>query len=807
MKLKTRLGIILLVFGVLPVGIMFWVGTQNGLSANPSFHSAVAMALMASLLAGMLIPGVMMQFFFNRHLQRIREFCKNVKLGRYDVSLEVPNSDNDNSEDEDELTALMRDMNWMAHCIKVNDAGLRQALHDLEKSQAEIQQQKLELTEALGKLRNLMDNAGQGFLSFSSDLKVSGEYSAECIMIFNREIGDTPVAGLLYPEDVQQQVFIEALFTKIFCETDDFLRKNFFSLLPEELNFDGSYIHIDYKLIDTPSAAGRKEIMLILTDITERRAMEKRIQEEKNILSMVVQTVTHYQDFVKAVREYQVFAREELPAILKTGRPAAEKLSMIFRSVHTWKGIFGQLGLERLAANLHYLESELVKLRNDSDQGVRLADLNCFFARHSPQELSGWLNAEMELLTGILGDNFFFQEETVVVESIKLRQLEEKVQKLLPPAQARPLVADLRRLRYKPFKDLLGMYPDYIVNMAANQEKELKPFSITGGECLVDPSQYHEFAKSLIHVFRNAVAHGLETPDERLAANKEPSGRISCVIKEHDHHIVLEIEDDGRGIDGGYIREIAAAKGIYSSEMPALSNQEALQLIFADGFSSATSTSELAGRGVGLFAVQAEVERLGGDIEVNSRPGFGTTFRFILPRFKELRRFDIRSFGKQVLEESNHYLQQMFNVATSKTDVLDSSQRVIPMRNVSAFIDVSGSFNGRLMLSADAQFVTRLAEHYMDTGSVEEYDKALLESIFAEFFNTIAGNALQALPEWQTEVNIGAPVTIWAEGASAQYGDAGVCIWNITTQLGQIYFGLVSFEEERADFNGTDINC
>lgn len=805
MRLKTRLGIILLIFGLFPLVILFWVGVQNGLSANPSFHTALAIALMGTLLAGMFAPGVMMQIFFNRALQRIREFCGNVKKGRYDVSLEVPNSANDNSEDEDELVALMRDMNWMAHCIKVNDTGLRQALQELRESQAEIEQQKLELTEAFGKLRNLMDNAGQGFLSFGPDLKIVGEYSAECIMIFNQEIADEAIPELLYPGDVQQQVFITALFDKIFCETDDYLRKNFFSLLPEELNFDGSYIHIAYKLIANPSDAKSKEIMLILTDITERRLMEQRIREEQNILSMVVRTVTHYQQFIKAVREFEDFARNELPEILQAGQPAADKVSGIFRSIHTWKGIFAQLGLERLAGNLHQVESRLDKLRSGAGP-AGLRELEDCFTEYSSDQLVEWLNEELTLLSGILGEKFFLQEDTVMVESIKLRQLEEKIQTLLSPAQARQLVADLRRLRYKPFKDLLSMYPDYIVNMAVNQGKECQPFSITGGECLIDPARYHDFAKALIHVFRNAVAHGLETSDERLAANKEAAGRIGCKIEENCGRIVIEITDDGRGIESAHIREIAVSKGLYSAEQArALSNDEAVRLILADGFSSTAAASELAGRGVGLFAVQSEAEKLGGSIEVSSQPGRGTKFRFILPRLQELQRLDIRKFGEQVLKQAGHYLQQELNVAPGRIEAVNSN--VIPMRNISTFIDVTGSFNGRMMLSADVQLATRLADHYLAGAEGMNYDQQLLESSFAEFFNTIAGNALNILPEWQPEVNIGAPVTIWAEGASAKYGNACIYLWNVATELGQIYFSLISFEREKEDVNGADINC
>lgn len=807
MTIGNRMRLIVLAFGLLPLGIVFWIGAQNGLLAYTAFHTAMAMSLMGTMWVGLLAPAPVMHVFFTRYLNKMKVFCQEVKKGRYDVHLDVPNSSNDDGE-ENELVGLMRDMNWMVHCIKINDSSLREALHNLEKSKAEIQQQKLELTEAVGKLRNLMDNAGQGFLSFGPDLQVAGEYSAECVMIFNQEIGNQSVPGLFYPEDQQQQSFVKALFEKIFCEQDVFLRDNYFSLLPEELVFDETYIHVAYKFIEHPTEPDHREIMLILTDITERREMEKRIQEEKNILAMVVQTVTHYQDFVKAVREYQQFACEELPGLLQSGLGAAEKISAIFRSIHTWKGIFGQLGLERLAANLHLLETELAGLRAEAGTPAVEEQLKRCFSTYSAEVLTNWLDEELQLLAGILGENFFFQEETVVVESHKLRQLEEKIQKLLAPCQARQLIADLRRLRYKPFRELLAMYPDYVVNMAANQEKEIYPFSITGSECLVDPAYYHAFAKSLIHVFRNAVAHGLETAEERMMADKDIKGRISCSIHETDEQLIISIADDGQGIAGQHIREIAMAKGLCSTqEGLALSDHEAIRLIFADGFSSAASATELAGRGVGLYAVQNEVDRLRGTIEIDSEVGQGTTFRFVLPRLSEVKRADIKTFGEHVLKQASDYLQHDFGIAQPRIESVAANTQVIPMRNISTFIDVTGSLNGRLMISADEQLVTWLADRFLGNDPAASYEQNLLESVFAEFFNTVAGNALQQLPEWEVEVNIGTPVTIWAEGASAKYTEADTQTWNIGTEPGQFYFSIISFEKEREDFNGAGINC
>lgn len=652
MTIKTRLLAISLFFGILPIVVMFVAANQAGLGMNREFHNTMAVSLMVTVLAGLLSPGIIRYWLFASQVKQIKEFCQQVKAGRYDVYLNVPNERNDDG-NENELVDLMRDMNWMVHRIKVNESELRDAVSSLEQSKEKVQSQKQaleevnaaqlivqqqlqgrtrELTEAVDKVRNLLDNAGQGFLSFGEDLQVAGEYSAECVMIFNQEISGKMVPELLYPADKRQQAFLAALFDKVFAAEDTFLRDSYLSLLPEELVFDDSYIHLAYKLINHPLDPQRREILLILTDITEQREMEKKIQEEKQVLSMVVKAVTHYQEFNKAIAEYQLFCQEELPELITAKEPAGQKLNTIFRTIHTWKGTFGQLGIYRVAAKLHELESALAVLREKAAENIGQSNLGDLFINYSPEFLYNWLKAELEQLKEILGEDFFLTNESVVIENHKLQQLEEKIQRLLEPCQARILIAELRRLRYKPFGDLLNIYPDYIADIALSQGKEIQPLIITGSKSLVDPETYHEFAKSLVHVFRNAVAHGLESPDERLEAGKAAQGRISCVIEDQGDNLVVTISDDGRGIEAERMRQLAVSKGLYrESQATSLSDKEAVQLIFADGFSSTSAVNELSGRGVGLSAVRQEAEKLGGRVDIMTEPGKGTQFIFVLP--------------------------------------------------------------------------------------------------------------------------------------------------------------------------------
>jgi two-component system chemotaxis sensor kinase CheA len=133
-------------------------------------------------------------------------------------------------------------------------------------------------------------------------------------------------------------------------------------------------------------------------------------------------------------------------------------------------------------------------------------------------------------------------------------------------------------------------------------------------------------------VVRNAMDHGVEPAPERAAAGKSAIATLSLRARREDEHVVIEVEDDGRGVDPARIRAVAATRGIASEEaLAAMNEREVVDLIFAPGFSTAAAVSELSGRGVGMDAVRAAVERIGGRALVETRVGAGTLIRFLLP--------------------------------------------------------------------------------------------------------------------------------------------------------------------------------
>jgi len=165
--------------------------------------------------------------------------------------------------------------------------------------------------------------------------------------------------------------------------------------------------------------------------------------------------------------------------------------------------------------------------------------------------------------------------------------------------------------------------------------------TIVGGEIAVDKSLIESFEAPLVHMVRNAVDHGLETPEVRRRRDKPPGGHIEVVVTETSAEFVCAIRDDGAGIDADALRNKAVRLGLLTERAAAqLTRQEAYQLVFAAGLSTAQRVTDVSGRGVGMDVVKRNVTELGGRIEIESEPGRGSTFTIYLPKAVTLQILD-----------------------------------------------------------------------------------------------------------------------------------------------------------------------
>jgi two-component system chemotaxis sensor kinase CheA len=187
------------------------------------------------------------------------------------------------------------------------------------------------------------------------------------------------------------------------------------------------------------------------------------------------------------------------------------------------------------------------------------------------------------------------------------------------------------KIRMVPVDQLFRRFPRIVRDVARQCEREVD-LELSGQETDLDKGILDAIAEPLTHLVRNAVSHGIESPEQRRSQGKPPHGKIRLHALHQGNQVVVEISDDGRGIDAQKIRAKGTELGLITQEEASrMSDAEALELIFRPGFSTADVVTEVSGRGVGMDVVQSVLHRLKATIHIETHPGRGTTFRLKLP--------------------------------------------------------------------------------------------------------------------------------------------------------------------------------
>ena len=190
------------------------------------------------------------------------------------------------------------------------------------------------------------------------------------------------------------------------------------------------------------------------------------------------------------------------------------------------------------------------------------------------------------------------------------------------------LVTDLHM---RPIKNLFNKFSRLVRDLSQERGKKIN-LKISGEETKLDKMVIEEITDPLIHLIRNAVDHGIETPQERRRQGKNPVGTIILSASQEGNNVTIKIKDDGRGIDPEIIRKVAIEKGIIDKDKgDSLRKKEILDLIFLPGFTTAKKVSDISGRGVGMDVVKNNIKKLKGEIEIDTQINTGTTFTIRLP--------------------------------------------------------------------------------------------------------------------------------------------------------------------------------
>jgi two-component system chemotaxis sensor kinase CheA len=483
--------------------------------------------------------------------------------------------------------------------LEQRDAALLQAAEELraanESLELRVRDRTLELAGKNRDLRLVLDNVDQALLT----VDLHGYLAPERSQRFDRWFGGYTGRPLFSEHVGADPSFALVLELGLEAIRDDFLPRDLcIDQLPSRFVSDNR--HFDCRYLPIEVEAELVGLLLVIDDVTERLAREREETEQRELLAAFTALTRDRVGFLSFFRESERMFRE-------LARPGTDVASEK-RLLHTLKGNAGCYGLQAIADLCHRAESEL--------------DSECAVRAQTREQLAARWAAIVATINTVVPDEL---GNSIEVSEADLHELVERARR---GASASQIIAALQRLRWEPVERPLGRLAQHARALAERLGKEGLDVQVVAEDLRLDPDRWAPLWSMLIHMVRNAVDHGIEPSERRLAAGKTGSGRLRLSARSLERGFVLAIEDDGRGIDWDSVRHICEERAL-----PNHTRADLVRALLSAGFSTRTEVTDTSGRGIGLVATASLVRDFGGELSVESEPGTGTrwTLTFAQP--------------------------------------------------------------------------------------------------------------------------------------------------------------------------------
>jgi two-component system chemotaxis sensor kinase CheA len=445
-------------------------------------------------------------------------------------------------------------------------------------------------------MRLLLDNVQQGFLTVELDGAIAPERSAAIDGWFGppgEQVSWFDYLASVSPDFSERSAFawdeVKAGIMPAVVTLDQ---------MPHRLNVGSTIYNVDYRPI---GAEPHARFLVIVTDVTNEVERENAESERKEAMSLFEHVLGDRAGFETFFEEGGAIVDH----ISKLG--ATDDMARAKRLIHTLKGNASIFGLTSVAGICHALEDFIAR------ETVMPPASMC----ESLAERWARLTSNVEALLGK-------DARRIQIDDCQYDALLEAVH----VGESTPaLVARVQALKWEAIETRLTHFGEQARRIAERLEKGDLRVSIEGGDVRLDPKRWSEFWSAFIHAIRNALDHGIEDADTRVARGKEPGGRLDLSASENEDSMTIEIKDDGNGIDWEAVRAKAKQAGL-----PAVTQTDLSKSLFVDGFTTAQSVTDLSGRGVGMGALLHATHALGGEVTIDSTNGQGTRLRMIFPK-------------------------------------------------------------------------------------------------------------------------------------------------------------------------------
>mgnify|MGYP000117590883 CR=1 FL=1 len=505
--------------------------------------------------------------------------------------------------DRKDKKALTREFAKMLTKLKMSPTELKQKVDYqaekdaiLEKQFAELQQRVDERTAELNQrnkdMRMVLDNVAQGFANLTVDGQLAGERSAVLDKWLALPEGPTSLLDALNQKD---QDFGSWMAVSLESVADGFLPPELtLAQCPKRLRLGDQTLEFAYEPIFEDDGEELRSILLVVSDMTselERLRAEERQKEVLNLFDRIMKDKVGFLEFfAEADRLVEQIVHEEL---------SDADIPVLKRQVHTLKGNAGIFGVTSIARICHEMEEDMEE-RDALPSAAMLDDMR--------KAWSGTKGRIEEMLGE--GLNQSIQVDDDDYENI-LRAVVER--QPLPEIESR-----LRSWKLEPTKRVFQRLSDQVVRLGERLQKGEIEVVVEDNGVRLPSEQWAPFWSSLVHLARNSVDHGFDAESQ--------GKQVVFRSANDDEGLTIEIKDNGQGINWDRVKEAASKKGL-----PVDSADDLKAALFSDGLSTRDEVSAISGRGVGMAAVLAEAEERGGVVEVESKSGEGTVFRFRFP--------------------------------------------------------------------------------------------------------------------------------------------------------------------------------
>ena len=581
------------------------------------------------------------------------------------------------------------------------------------------------------KLTDLLNNASQGFLSFNKDFVIDDQYSLECEHILGKDIKEKDITKLLFQNEPDKIAFFKETIHDVLVETNKLTSSLLLSLLPSEMIVNKRAILIKYKILSDD------KIMIILTNISDKKKLENKIKLEQNILKMIVAIVSDNSHFYETKENFEDFCND-YSLFVNRDHTTQENLNTINALIHTFKGLFAQLYMKNTVRNLHVIESELYNSYNNKVNNEKL------FLILESLKLEKCMNEDVEIIIHALGENFLEEYNKLKVDEKVVTKLEDKIHAICfidseHKEEWEEILTDVKKIKNKSLHRYLSVYPKLSQQLALSLNKTIHPFEVIGNKNTLIPDNFKPFINSLVHIFRNCCDHGIETKETRIQLNKNEIGTITCEFKKTDNNLIIIISDDGRGINIDRLKEKILDKKLSSiDELNTFTKQEIIHFIFNNDFSTNEKVTDISGRGIGLSAVNLELQKLHGNIKVTTEENKGTTFIFSIP-FED-------SFVNKTVKYPFDFFDDLiiFTDFNNKIIFANKPYRMFVQKNLTEILDkedneilrLLNSDNGNLNINNEIESFPLIFEELIKSNYTNYYYKTKKEVVFNKNLNT-----------------------------------------------------------------------